>query len=396
MSVHRPVTAAGRGGSDRTSRREAIATRDPVTPRPVPVHDAGRRVRDVLPEVVRNVPVGIAVIRRDRTIAYRNDEATRLLRTDQGPVSGPSYLRPLRRPNGRMFATGEEPIDRLTATGEPVTRQTVVAERDDGSQITLSITATPLVEDAGPIVGAVLYAEDLTEDLDDVSLREAFVGVLSHELRTPITSIYGLTQLLLRDRMEPETRYSVIKDIASEAEQLHRLVEDLLAIARLERGVDSVGADPVLLQRLASQAASSEERRWPGRRVEVHADVGLPAIRGDDGYVMQILRNLVSNAVKYSPTTEPVVVTLAQEGNEIVTSVLDHGPGFPPETGDDAFRLFYRNPTIAARVPGTGIGLFVARALVEAQGGSIWLRNRPEGGAEVSFALPLFGMDELD
>ena len=385
MTVHRAVGAS----SERTSAQ-------PHPPRPVTIHEPGQRVRDVLPDVVRNVPVGIAVVRRDRTIAYRNDEATRLLRTDQGPVTGPTYLRPLRHADGSAFPPGGDPIDRLLQTAEPIARETLIAERDDGSRTTVSVTATPLIDDQASTVGAVLYAEDLTEDLDDVSLREAFVGVLSHELRTPITSIYGLTQLLLRDRMEPDTRYSVIKDIASEAEQLHRLVEDLLAIARLERGVDSVGADPVLLQRLATQAAASEERRWPGRRVEVHADVDLPAVRADDGYVMQILRNLVSNAVKYSPSEEPVVVTVAQAGGEIVVTVLDRGPGFPPETGDDAFRLFYRNPSIAARVPGTGIGLFVARALVEAQGGRIWLRNRERAGAEVSFALPLFGADELD
>jgi len=117
-------------------------------------------------------------------------------------------------------------------------------------------------------------------------------------------------------------------------------------------------------------------------------------VRADDGYVTQILRNLISNAVKYSPVDHPVVVTLAAEPDAVVVSVLDRGPGFPAETGPDAFRLFYRNPDVGARVPGTGIGLYVARALVEAQGGRIWLRNRPGGGAEVGFELPLYTGDE--
>ncbi len=243
--------------------------------------------------------------------------------------------------------------------------------------------------------GIASYAEDLIADRDDVALQAAFVGVLSHELRTPITAIYGGTQLLLHDQMSPTARAGVVGDIAAEAEQLHRLVEDLLAIVRVERGISDVGSEPVLLQRLARRAVEAEQRRWPGREVRVEASQDLPAVRGDEGYVTQILRNLISNAVKYGPPSEAVIVSLGadHDGSAITLSVLDRGSGFPPETGSDAFRLFYRSPAIAARMPGTGIGLYVARALVEAQGGRIWLRNRVDGGAEVGFSLPVFESD---
>jgi two-component system OmpR family sensor kinase len=242
--------------------------------------------------------------------------------------------------------------------------------------------------------GVASFAEDLIADRDDVALQEAFVGVLSHELRTPVTAIYGGTQLLLNDQMSPTARAQVVADIAAEAEQLHRLVEDLLAIARLERGISDAGSEPVLLQRLARRAVEAEQRRWPGSQVRVETKQDLPAIRGDEGYVTQILRNLISNAVKHNPPNEAVTVSLRADPDDTVTaSVLDRGSGFPPGTGPDAFRLFYRSPAIAARMPGTGIGLYVARALVEAQGGRIWLRNRIDGGAEVGFSLPVFEPD---
>lgn len=239
------------------------------------------------------------------------------------------------------------------------------------------------------------YAKDLVTDRDDTALQEAFLGVLSHELRTPITAIYGGTQLLLNDQMSPTARAAVVGDIAAEAEQLHHLVEDLLAIARVERGVADAGSEPVLLQRLARRAAEAERRRWPTRAIRIEADEDLPAVRGDEGYVTQILRNLISNAVKYGPPSEAVVVSLRadHDGRAITLSVLDRGSGFPAGTGPDAFRLFYRSPAIAAHMPGTGIGLYVARALVEAQGGRIWLRNRVDGGAEVGFSLPVFESD---
>lgn len=363
------------------------------SPSPVSLLDGDRRIRDVLPEVVRQVPLGVAVVRRDRSIAYHNDELARLLAIDASPGSTGVLLEPMERLDGSAFVDGD-PLARLLRDRHPSARRAVVLRQRDGGSVAAAITMTPIVDDAGPVVGAVLYAEDLTEERDGTSLREAFVGVLSHELRTPITSIYGGAQLLLNDRMSPEVRSSVIHDIAAEAEQLHRLVEDLMAIARVERGLAQAGTEPVLLQHLAPSAARSEERRWPGHRVVVVAPLDMPAVRADDGYVTQILRNLISNAVKYSPPDEDVVVSLTATADSVVVSVLDRGPGFPPETGSDAFRLFYRNPDVGARVPGTGIGLYVARALVEAQGGRIWLRNRVGGGAEVSFELPLFVGDD--
>ena len=233
---------------------------------------------------------------------------------------------------------------------------------------------------------------------DDHTLAEVFVGVLSHELRTPITAIYGGSQLLLRDQMSPEARDSVIRDIAAEAERLHHLVEDLLAIARLERGVSRPGTEPVQIERVARRAGKSEERRWPDRRVVIQSEPNLPIVRGDEGFTTQILRNLLSNAVRVSPPDEPVVVSLRTlpGARDVAVSVLDRGPGFPPAIGSDAFRLFYRSPAVAAKVPGTGIGLYVARTLVESQGGQIWLRNREHGGAEVGFTLPVADGDDTD
>ena len=137
----------------------------------------------------------------------------------------------------------------------------------------------------------------------DQALRQAFVGVLSHELRTPITSIYGGTQLLLREGLSAEMRTSVIRDIAAEAEHLYRLVEDVLAITRVDGDSAAAADEPVLIQHHAMAAAAWEERQSGGRRVIVTTAPDLPAVRGDDGFVAQILRNLIANAVQDSPTT---------------------------------------------------------------------------------------------
>ena len=364
-----------------------------LAPHPVPVAESARRIRDVLPDLVRQAPVGVGVVRKDRTVAYRNDEFARIMGVAAETAAVPK-LGLFRQADGAPLPAEREPLVQLFRAGRTTTEERLVLQRLDGGSVDVSLTMAPIVDANREVVGAILYVQDLTADLEDASLREAFVGVLSHELRTPITSIYGGTQLLLDERLPATMRTAVIHDIAAEAEQLHRLVEDLLAIARVERGLTQVAADPVLIQRLATQAAVAEERRWPGRVVEVHAPSDFPAVLADDGYTTQILRNLISNAVKYSPADQPVVVTIDREGSMAVVTVLDRGRGFPDDVGSDAFRLFYRSPAVAARVAGTGIGLYVARALVEAQGGQIWLRNRAGGGAEVGFALPLYGLEE--
>lgn len=343
----------------------------------------------MLPAVIGQAPVGVGVVRLDRSIAYRNDELARILRL-HAPGAGEWRLPGFLRRDGSPCGSEDDPLTRLLTTAQPSTRAEASVARQDGSRVDVAVTLTPIIDTDGPVVGAIIYAEDMTVDADEASLHEAFVGVLSHELRTPITSIYGGAQLLLHDRMPTGVRETVVTDIAAEAEQLFRIVEDLLAITRLEGGVAEADGDPVLLQRLAEQAARAEERRWPGRHVQVTAETDLPAVRADDALTMQVLRNLISDAVKYSPAEEAVDVLVTADELGVRVMVLDRGPGFPPETGADAFQLFHHSPGVAGRISGTGIGLYVARALVEAQGGRIWLRDRPGGGTEVGFVLPRY------
>jgi two-component system, OmpR family, sensor histidine kinase KdpD len=221
------------------------------------------------------------------------------------------------------------------------------------------------------------------------SLREAWANALSHELRTPITSIYGGTQLLLRHAVSGPVQVAIIGDIAAEAEHLHRLVEDLLAIVRLPSGSRVRDPRPVLLHHVASQAARDEQRASDGRRVVIDVAPDVPAVRGDAEYLRHLLRNLISNAVRYSPEESLVEVRVTRAGDRVRVEILDRGQGFPAGSGEDAFRLFHQNPQTAERLPGAGIGLFVARALVEAHGGRIWVGDRPGGGSEVGFEIPI-------
>jgi PAS domain S-box-containing protein len=228
------------------------------------------------------------------------------------------------------------------------------------------------------------------------SFREAFVDVISHELRTPITTIFGLTRILQRPgrQVDPVAQAGLIDDIAVESERLVRLVEDLVVLTRAERGEFVVEAEPLELRRLLDRLVETERRRLPGLTITTDIPRNLPVVAGEATYIEQIVRNILSNAAKYTPIGTEVIVRASHEDDMVAVRVLDSGPGLEPGTAERAFELFYRDPTSARAVAGSGIGLFVCASLVEAMGGRIWARTRPEGGAEFGFTLRVLADDE--
>lgn len=225
--------------------------------------------------------------------------------------------------------------------------------------------------------------------------REAFFGILSHELRTPITTIYGGTRMLVAadGRLSHDARREVQADIAADAERLYRLIEDLLVLTRSEHGSLDIAPEPVLLQRLLPRVLESERARWPGVRFRLELPPGAPPVVGEETYVEQVVRNLLNNAGKYGGARGEVILRATVTPEHVEIRVLDEGPGFGDEDPDGLFRLFYRAEAAIRRASGAGIGLYACRELVTAMGGRIWARSRPEGGAEFGFALRIFEED---
>jgi two-component system sensor histidine kinase KdpD len=228
--------------------------------------------------------------------------------------------------------------------------------------------------------------------------REAFVDVISHELRTPITTILGLAQILARPgRADDEaSRMALLEDVRSESERLHRLVEDLLVLSRVERGRLDVEAEPLEPRRLLERIVAHEARELPSITVGTDFERDLPIVAGESTYVEQIVRNLLNNAAKYTPPGSHVTVSAREQDGAVEVRVVDDGPGIPPASLERIFELFYRDPDSSRAVAGSGIGLFVCASLVEAMGGRIWARRPPEGGSEIGFTLRALEPDASD
>jgi len=238
----------------------------------------------------------------------------------------------------------------------------------------------------------------LVEERQAGEFREAFVDVISHELRTPVTTILGMTEILARPGRtdDPSSRIALLEDVRAEAGRLHRLVEDLLVLSRVERGRLSVDPEPLEARRLIERIVAKESAELPTLRVTASVEPHLPVVAGEETYVEQIIRNLLGNAAKYTPAGTHVVVDVRGEGEDVAIRVCDDGPGVPEASIEHLFELFYRDPHSARTVSGSGIGLFVCSTLVEAMGGRMWARRRPEGGSEFGFTLRHIDIDDSD
>jgi len=268
----------------------------------------------------------------------------------------------------------------------------------DGSGRRYGPRQVSLMQELGRRAGLALDNARLYSQLQRaIEAKDEFLGLISHELRTPITAIYGGARILRSrgDRLGAETWDPILADIEQESERLFRMVEDLLALARLELG-QKAETEPVLVERVASRLLTSYRERFPARSFDLTVQGEPRPVAAQPVYLEQVLRNLLGNALRYSPPDSPVEVLIRhmEEDEEVEVHVMDRGPGVPGDELERIFERFYRARASAGRRAGGGIGLTVCKRLVEAQSGRIWARLREGGGLDVTFTLPVWHEDE--
>jgi K+-sensing histidine kinase KdpD len=238
-----------------------------------------------------------------------------------------------------------------------------------------------------------LYEAERTtvEELRRLSaLRADFVSLVSHELRSPMATVIGSARTLQQRWRElaPEQRESFLALIADETTRLASLVADVLDTSRIEAGTFSYAFADVDLAELVREVAAAAEVGQDEVPVRAHVVDPIPTIRGDRERLRQVLANLVENAVKYSPSGEPVEVSASTQDGVVVVDVRDRGPGVAADDQTLIFEKFGRARS-GKTMPGTGLGLFIARSIAEAHGGTLDVRPAPERGATFRLMLPL-------
>ncbi|MGZ3610060.1 MAG: ATP-binding protein [Ktedonobacteraceae bacterium] len=229
------------------------------------------------------------------------------------------------------------------------------------------------------------------------TLRAALLSSISHDLRTPLASIKASASSLLQDDVQwsDEERRSFALAIEREADRLNRLVANLLDMSRIEGGALKPEKEWYPIDELIHDVLGHMQPLLPGREVKTDIPDDLPPVQLDYLEIEQVLTNLIENTVRYTPSDSPIDVGVQTEGDHMVISVADRGPGIPPADLERVFDKFYRVLGRAAeRQTGSGLGLAVSKGLVEAHGGRIWAENREGGGAVFRFTLPLINNRE--
>jgi signal transduction histidine kinase len=223
-------------------------------------------------------------------------------------------------------------------------------------------------------------------------LKDEFVALISHDLRTPLTSIMGYVELALEEVGPPldDERRGYLEVVSRSSDRLLRLVDDLLFVARLQAGRLVLTRSQLDLAVIAAQAVEEARPRAEGKQLTLaFSGEGEPMLEGDKGRLFQLLDNLVSNAIKFTPEGGRIDVRVRGNNNGAMLEVSDTGIGLGPGESEQVFERFFRSSrAVAQQVPGTGLGLFISRAIVEAHGGTIAVSSRDGGGTTFRITLP--------
>ncbi len=390
---------AGAGRADPILRLvESLATRRDSS-------DTGSADADRYRAFLEALGVAVYTTDADGRITFYNEAAAELW--GRRPELGEEWCGSFRLfwTDGTPLAHGDCPMAIALKEGRSVRGFTAIAERQDGSRVDFQPYPTPLYDQGGRMIGAVNVLVDITERRrmeDDLrasaealaasnSVKDDFVGLISHELRTPVTTIYGNAQLLRDrvDRLPEETRDAMVVDIAEDSERLLEIIENLLLLSRMQAGT-SAELEPQVLTHVIRHEIGAFSRRHPHRDIRF---VGIPGhhvvVEADRTHLVLLLQNLLTNAHKYGGPDGAIDVTLETVDREALVRVLDRGLGLDDTDAARLFSPFYRSTEAQRTASGLGLGLPVCERIVTALGGRLWASPREGGGAEFGFALPL-------
>lgn len=299
----------------------------------------------------------------------------------------------------------EDEVLRRIHLGERVEHFETVRVRKDGSTINVSLTISPVRNSAGTIVGASKVARDITEQKQaeeavrrSMAAKDDFLGLVSHELRTPITTLKGTANVLRRhsERITEADRQQALVDIERGADQLLRIVENMLTLARSDN-MPPDEFEPLLVARVVNQLVEEQREQFPANPIDIQ-DTGEPLpVIASEGYLRLIVGNLLSNARKYSPPGSPIEVAISRTPEWVRIGVSDRGIGISEDQLEAVFSPYFRAPAATAHAAGVGLGLTVCKRLVEIQGGEIRAERRAGGGTCFAFTLPAAaGQEDAD
>jgi PAS domain S-box-containing protein len=353
--------------------------------------------RNRLETLVNTSPVGVLVADTvSGNVVLVNREAERLLGVSAQPDNARSTLdsaEVFRQQDGQELEPEEQPLQRALHRGENSRAMEMRLDLPDGRSIPILVNASPIYDADEEITGAIAVIQDLTPIEEIEQLRGEFLGMVSHEFRTPLTAIKGSAATVLGSRTpfdahEIREFFTIIDE---QADRLRDLVNNLLDITRIEAGVLTVSPERTDLVPLLEEARSIFVQAGGVQVVQLDIVEGLPRANADASRIAQVLGNMLTNAGKFSPETAPISIAVAADAGAITVQVRDKGRGIRPERLPHLFKKFSQvHDDGRRRLSGSGLGLAICKGIVEAHGGRIWAESEGEGaGTTVAFTVPV-------
>jgi two-component system sensor histidine kinase KdpD len=285
----------------------------------------------------------------------------------------------------------EQSLSCRALKGEAVRNQQLLLKSAGGQQVPVLVQAMPLPNASGEVERAVLVFQDITHLREAEQLKDDFLSLVSHEFRTPLTTIHGGAHLLMNqgEDLDPQTRRALLRDIVEESDRLDRMLANMLVLTDVMAGRLAAKLEPVAVEQLVRAAVTPVKARASNHTFALNVAPDLPPAEGDPALFAQVLSNLYQNAVKYSPAGGKIQTTVTCDGQTVSIAVSDQGIGVEDCELERVFDRFYRAGSDPS-VRGTGLGLYLSRHLVNVQRGQIGASSPGPGkGATFTVTLPI-------
>ena len=356
-----------------------------------------QRARSDLEALVNTAPVGVVVFNAGTGgLDLVNSEARRIVSGLHEPEQSAEELLELltiRRADGSEIPLEELFVAQAFSRGETVRAEEISLGIPDGSSVSVLMDATPIRSREDVLESIVVTLQDMTPIEELERLRTEFLGIVSHELQTPLTSIKGSTAALMDEStdLDPAVMRQFHRIIDEQADHMRDLMSGLLDAARIEAGTLSVAPEPVDVARLVDDARIRFVSSGARNNLQIDLDQDVPLVMADRRRIVQVIGNLLSNAARYSPELSLIRVAAVRDGARVALSVSDDGAGLPAERLPHLFRKFSRldGENRGRDLDGSGLGLAICKGLVEAHSGRIWAESDGPGlGSRFTFTIP--------
>ena len=357
-------------------------------------HDVNAR-RERWEAVFRFTEEGIVVFDRTGTIVGFNPACTQITQYSPSEVIGEPFNKIIKTVGADTISGNNiGPIERVLEEGVTIAKSEQLIENRGGVRVWTEISYSPIFNDAGRVTSGIAIIRNTTKDREVEEIKSDFISIVSHELRTPLTAIKGFLSMTLKHDFGSlnEKQFHYLSRVYQSNQRMIDLVEDLMDATYIESGKITLSIAPVALDNVVANVISEVAAKGAASQIliKVRRRQRLPLVLADETRLHQIILNLIDNAIKYSMPGTEIQISFRVQGDELITTITDHGVGIGKSQIERLFTKFGRifNP-LSVQAGGTGLGLYIVKNLVESHDGRIWVTSQEGKGSKFNFSLPI-------